>query len=558
MIDWLEIKQFAIAEHIELEFDPGFTTVTGATGSGKSLIVDAIGLLLGDRSDNGYIRHNQNTAEIQAGFHLPDNHPARQWLEDNGMANAGECILRRVIRRDKSSKGYINGHAATVSQLRDMGSNLVDIHGQNEHHSLLKKSVQQNLLDSAAENPALIAQLGDCYQTLRNIQAQIDRLDNQSQAYLERADLLKFQIEELNELGPQPDEWSALENNHKRLNHQQELAMGAQTVAAILYQSANDGTDQSVNDRLIQCGQQLRQLCEFDDRLQPIAHMLAEAQLNIEEAAGQLRPFYQENQIDPGEIARIEQRFSLYHTLSRKHRMPPWLLADHLQSMQQALSDLKDPEQELNRLNHLLSIESEKYQKYADQISLNRKNSARPLADAVTGLMQELGMNGGTFDILLVPVETGSFTRYGNETVEFVVTANPGQPLQSLGKVASGGELSRISLGIQVVLANKAPVPTLIFDEVDVGIGGEVANVVGQKLKALGQSNQVICITHLSQVAAQGDHHFSVWKQGDERAEAKVIKLDSQRRVEEIARMAGGEKLTRQSLAHAREMLKSA
>jgi DNA repair protein RecN (Recombination protein N) len=558
MIDWLEIKQFVIAEHIELEFDRKFTTVTGETGSGKSLIVDAIGILLGHRSDNSYIRHGHDTAELQVSFALDESHPSHHWMKHHGMNNDQECILRRVIRRDKSSKGYINGHAVTVSQLREIGRDLVDIHGQNEHHSLLKKLVQQNLLDHAADNLALVSQLETVYQNLRKIQQKIELLNSQSQASQERADLLKFQIEELNELAPQPDEWLNLENDHKRMHHQHELATGARSVADILYSSENESTRQTVNDQLVQSAQQLSQLAEFDDGLNPLVVMLNEAQLNIEEVAGQLRPFYGENEIDPLEIARIEHRFSLYHNLARKHRLLPQLLVDHLESMKQELSALKEPEHALSALQNSLFEESENYNQFADQISLNRHRCADKLAIQVTQLMQELGMSGGKFDIQLRPSQSGNFNRYGNESVEFVVAANPGQPLQSLGKVASGGELSRISLAIQVIIANKAQVPTLIFDEVDVGIGGEVANVVGQKLKQLGQANQVLCITHLSQVAAKGDHHFSVSKTSGNQVEARVVKLDKQQRVEEIARMTSGEKLTSQSIAHAEEMLKSA
>ena len=554
MIDWLEIKQFIIAQHIEIEFDPHFTTVTGETGSGKSLIVDAIGLLLGQRSDNSCIRHNHDTAELQASFVLPPDHPGLHWLEHNGVANDNECILRRVIRRDKASKSYINGHATTMTQLRDIGRHIVDIHGQNEHHALLKKAAQQRLLDGAAGNLELLADLGGCYHTIDHIQQQIDQLNDQSHTTQERADLLKFQIEELNELAPEADEWLSLENQHKRLNHQQELTSGTRTVAEMLYQSEDD----NLNSQLIQCGLQLEHLSQFDEQLKPIAEIIVEAQVNIEEAATQLRPFYQDGDIDATEIERIESRFSLYHTLARKHRLQPPLLAAHLESMCHELAGLKNPQHELARLNDLLHSESQIYQRIATKISTNRKTSASRLAARVTALMQELGMKGGTFDIQLNSITTERYTRFGNETVEFVVTANPGQPLQPLAKAASGGELSRISLAIQVVLANKTPVSTLIFDEVDVGIGGEIAHIVGQKLKELGQSSQVICITHLSQVAANGDHHFCVSKQGDKQVTAHVTKLNIEQRIAEIARMTGGEKLTEQSLAHAQQMLESA
>ena len=553
MIDWLEIKQFIIADHLELEFDSRFTTVTGETGSGKSLIVDAIAILLGQRSDNSYIRHNHDTAELQASFDFPPAHPCLHWLEQHGMANDNECLLRRVLRLNKSSKSYINGHAATVAQLRDIGKNIVDIHGQNEHHSLLKKSAQQMLLDGAADNLTRVAELGDCYHKLATIQKQIDQLNDQSQTTQERADLLKFQIEELNELAPESDEWLTLENQHKRLNYQQELTTGTEMVAKILYQSE----EHNLNRQLVQCGLQLEQLSQLDNQLKPIIAIIDEAQVNIEEAANQLRPFYQDSEIDEEEIETIETRFSLYHSLARKHRLLPQLLADHHESMKRELTSLTNPQIELERLNALLKTASEKYQRIATKISTKRNKSAKHIAKQVTALIQELGMKGGKFDILLAPVGDGAYTKFGNETVEFVVTANLGQPLQPLTKVASGGELSRISLAIQVVLANKAPVSTLIFDEVDVGIGGTIAHIIGQKLKELGQSCQVICITHLSQVAAQGDHHFSVSKQGDKQVVAQVTKLTTEQRIEEIARMTGGKKITTQSLAHAQQMLES-
>jgi DNA repair protein RecN (Recombination protein N) len=404
MIDWLEIKQFVIAEHIEIEFDSNFTTVTGETGSGKSLIVDAIGILLGHRSDSSYIRNNSDTAELQASFALSPGHPAIRWMEKQGIANESECILRRVIRRNKSSKSYINGHAATVSQLREIGKDLIDIHGQNEHHSLLRKHVQQSLLDSASGNTARVTELGECYQTLTNIQQQIDDLNDQSQATQERADLLKFQIEELGELSPQPDEWLALENSHKRLNHQQELVNGTRDVAKTLYESEQH----NISSQLAQCSQQLEQLAEFDGELKPIVKMVEEAEINIEEAANQLRRFYEDSEIDPAEIEKIENRFSLYHTMARKHRLLPQLLADHLESMKQELVGLKNPKRELGRLKDWFETESDKYREIASSISTSRKKSAKILARKVTALMQDLGMQGGRFD---------TFTAFGKSCI---------------------------------------------------------------------------------------------------------------------------------------------
>lgn len=557
MIDWLEINRFAIAEHIEIEFDDRFTTVTGETGSGKSLIVDAIDILLGHRSDSSYIHHAHDTALIQAGFSIPDGHPAMYWLQEQDMAMQNECILKRVLRRNKPSRGYINGHAATATQLKSIGQELVDIHGQNEHHSLLKKSTQLRLLDSAADNPGRVAELGRHHDALRDISKQISRVLDESDVNRDRADLLKFQIDELLELDPQPGEWEDLEKTHKRLNHQQELTTGLQQIADELYESDTD----NIAGKLLRHVSLLDHLREYATDLASISDMLGEARITLQEAAIQLRPFYRDMDIDPEEMETIEARFSQYHSLARKHRVEPHTLFEHFQAMKKELDNLKNPENELERLRLLYAAEFEKYQEIADRISASRKKTAGKLVKEVTEIMQELGMRGGKLDIRFTPSEPNSFTRHGNESIEILVSANPGHPLQPLGKVASGGELSRISLAIQVVLTTKAQAPTLIFDEVDTGIGGEVANAVGRRLKTLGQSAQVICVTHLSQVAARGDHHFHVTKHQQNRYDkvnATVTRLTPDQRIEEIARMSGGRKITEHSIAHAEEMLKSA
>ncbi len=557
MIDWLEINRFAIADHIEIEFDDRFTAVTGETGSGKSLIVDAIGILLGHRSDSSYIHHAHDTALIQAGFSIADGHPAMHWLHEQDMAMQNDCILKRILRRNKPSRGYINGHAVTATQLKSIGRELVDIHGQNEHHSLLKKSTQLRLLDSAADNPGNIAELSRCHDVLRDISQQISRILYESDINRDRSDLLKFQLSELTGLNPQPDEWEDLEMTHKRLNNQQELTIGLQQIANELYESDND----NITEKLLRHISLLDHLCEYAPDLKPINDMLGEARITLQEAAIQLQPFYRDMNIDPQEMEAIETRFSQYYSLARKHRVEPGMLFEHVQDLEKELDNLENPGNELERLRLLYAGEVGKYQEIADRISASRRQAAAQLVREVTEIMQELGMRGGKVDIRFTPSEPDSFTRHGNESAEILVSANPGQPLQSLNKVASGGELSRISLAIQVILARKAQVPTLIFDEVDTGIGGEVANEVGRKLKTLGQSAQVISVTHLSQVAARGDHHFHVAKHqqnGQDPVSATVTRLTTDQRIEELARMSGGRKITEHSIAHAREMLESA
>lgn len=553
MIDWLEIHQLAIAEHIALEFGNSFTTVTGETGSGKSLIVGAVGALLGGRCENALIRRHREKAEIQGGFTLDESHPALRWLRDHGLDNESECILRRVVRRDKPNRAYINGRAVNASQLREIGRELVDIHGQHESHSLLAKKGQLSLLDHAAGNAAQLAQLGETYEKLTAVRDRIEQIRQHGDLARERADLLRFQVDELEALCPQPDEWPQLENRQKRMQHANELAEGARAVVDRLTENHSDNCCASLAD----CRRQLQRLAAHDSQLDAIVAMLEEAEVNLSEAASQLQSMYAGNAVNPEAIAEVEARFSRYHDLSRKHRVLPGLLASKLEQLRADLAGIADPEAELQRLDAQWREHKARYDRVAAAIGKNRGNAAKRLSAGVSALMQELGMAGGAFEIRLQTAGEGRISRQGNETVEFAVTANPGLPLHPLGKVASGGELSRISLAINVVLAADAPASTLIFDEVDVGIGGRVAAVVGRKLRELGGSRQVICITHLSQVAAMGNHHWSVVKQTGAQTNVSVRPLDHQQRIAEIARMTAGAELTAQSLAHAERLLQT-
>lgn len=567
MIDWLEIRQFAIAEQVDLEFGDSFTTVTGETGSGKSLIVDAIGILLGNRCENSLIRPQQEQAEIHGGFKLDAEHPAMRWLRDNALDTDDECILRRVVRRDKPSRAFINGRAVNASQMREIGRELVDIHSQNEHHFLLRRKGQLALLDNAAGNNEQVAQLEDCYEKLSEVGHHIERLQSHRSVAKERAKLLEFQLEELNALQPQKDEWQQLEEQHKRMNHAKDLSDTMLSVTASLSGGANElsetagennsGGGRDVSTSLSDCAQQIQGLVEFDPRLKKIVEMLEAAQVNVAESVSLLKTWYADNTFSREEMEEIESRFSQYHELSRKHNTLPGLLAERLGQIQVELTEIQNPEAELKRLEEEWQEHNANYEKLAKDISEKRNQATPELSSAVTGLMQELGMEGGVFEIHLQP-SSEPITRYGTENVEFLVSANPGQPPQPLTKVASGGELSRISLAINVVLAADAPDSTLILDEVDVGIGGKIAEVVGQKLKQIGKNRQIICITHLSQVAAKAQHHWSVVKLTDQNTNVEVKSLDPKQRIEEIARMTAGAELTPQSLAHAEQMLQSA
>jgi len=589
MIDHLQIRQLAIAEHLELQFGEAFTAVTGETGSGKSLIVEAVGILLGGRCDNRMIRRREARAEVQGGFALGPTHPALQWLRAHGLDSDSECILRREVRRDKPSRAFINGRAVTAAQLRALGAELVDIHSQNEHHRLLRRDGQLALLDRAAGNADKLTQLAAAYDSLTDIRAQIDRLHARRDHLQERADLLRFQTAELEQLAPVADEWPRLEAQQKRMHHAQDLADAAAAVAARLSDGggAGDGGDGGDGGGGPGAGaavalsiRQLQKLVEFDARLAGIIGMLEEAAVNLGEAAAQLQPMYAERALDPGETAAIEARFSQYHELARKHRTLPGLLAAKLDELRAELAAGDDPDAQLQKLGAAWAERKAKYDRVAAAVTARRRKAAKRLETGVTALMQELGMAGGKFEIRLRPIGGGDgdghsdsdgdgdgdaiaaattvISRHGAETVEFTVTANPGQPLQALAKVASGGEVSRISLAINVVLAADAPTSTLIFDEVDVGIGGRVADVVGRKLRELGDHRQIICITHLPQVAARGHQHWSVAKQTGRQAQVDVHRLDERARVDEIARMTAGAQLTPQSRAHAEKLLQSA
>lgn len=554
MIDWLSIRHFAIASAVELEFNNGFSAVTGETGSGKSLMVDALSVLLGARADASLIQHGQDSAEIQCQFSLEPDHPVFGWLSDNDLDSEQELVLRRVIRRDRPGRGYINGRSVNIGTLREVGNALADIHGQHDHHSLMRRAVQQQLLDESAGNGKLLVQIGDLYDEVVSLEKQRDALTREQTNTRERVELLTFQLNELERLNPQPGEWDKLDLSQKRLQHIHELASGAQSIASRLQQGDND-----INSELVRLAGQLRQLQQFDPKLAAVAELLEESSVNLEEAASELNSRYQDVDVDEAEVSRIDARISTFHELGRKHRIEPQQLAEHAAAMRRELDSLSNPEAEAERLDELIREGRKAYRKVADKLGKLRRKSSVVLGRKITAAMQELGMQGGSFDIRLTNNPELRLSRTGNETVEFLVTANAGQPLQPLSRIASGGEVSRISLAIQVILAGTAKVPTLIFDEVDVGIGGTVANVVGARLHELGQSSQVICVTHLAQVAARADHHYSVAKASSSKKvdaiNVSVNRLDHEQRIEEIARMTGSEKLTKQARDHAEQML---
>lgn len=554
MLTHLHIRNFALVEALELSFEQGMSVLSGETGAGKSILLDALGLTLGDRADSGVVRHGSERAEISASFTTNGLPVVNAWLEEHELAMDSECILRRTVSIDGRSRAFINGQPLPLQMLRELGEQLVDIHGQHAHQSLLKREVQRQLLDDYAEHGPLLKQTAQSFQQWHQLQHELEQLQRLAGERDSRLELLRYLVEELEALQLQPEEIVALDEEHGRLANVSQLQEGAQRAATQLYEE-----DETALLSLLQrTVHELQELQEIDPALAPTNELLETAAIQLREAAGELRHYVDALDNDPERLYIVEQRLAAIHELARKHRMDPEQLPPLLEQLQQELAELESAGTRLDGLQRRIDTTLADYHQAAGKLSKGRTQAAKTLADLIGKNMQQLGMGGGRFDITLTPIEAIA-SAHGQETVEFQVSANPGQPLRPLSKVASGGELSRISLAIQVISAGKEGIPTLIFDEVDVGVGGGVAEMVGRQLRALGTDRQVLCVTHQPQVAAQGHHHFRINKssdKGDTRTTVEVIQ--GEQRVAEVARMSGGIAITEQTLSHAREMLKQA
>ncbi len=555
MLTHIHIWNFAIVEALDLPFSSGLSVMTGETGAGKSILLDALGLALGDRADNDLVRHGSEKAEISVTFDTRDAAEAEAWLQEHEMASENECIIRRIINTSGPSKAFINGIPATVQLLRELGEMLVDLHGQHEHQSLMKREVQRQLLDDFGHHADLLHKVSDTYQEWRALQTRYDKLSQASKDRDARLELLRFQVKELRALNLHEGETEQLEQEHKRLANASKLIGTSEQVLQML----EEGEQTSILDQLNLCAQSLNGLVSTDNALQGIGEMLNTALIQVQEASSELRHHLDSLDLNPDRLAEVEDRLGELHDLSRKHRMAATELHQLLPVLETELTELEEADVQLDKIQTAIKSASENYLKHASELSKRRVAAAKKLSKAVTTAMQELSMEGGRFEVSLIPLDTNEYSLNGLEGVEFEVSANPGQPLKSLVKVASGGELSRISLAIQVMTAQQARIPTLIFDEVDVGIGGRVAEIVGRKLNDLGNHRQVICVTHLPQVAALGHYHLQVSKQISKGSTTTGIQtLSPDERVQEVARMLGGVQITQQTLAHAREMLAQA
>lgn len=554
MLTHIHIRNFTIVESLELEFGEGMSTLTGETGAGKSILLDALGLCLGDRADSDAIRAGADRAEINATFSIAADSDAARWLRDNELDSDGECLLRRIVQQNGRSKGFINATPVPVQSMRELGELLVDIHGQHAHQSLFRRDAQRQALDGFGAHEQQLQETAGLYQQLTEIQSAIARLDGGQGDYQDRKDLLRFQVDELAALELTAEGIAELDAEQRRLAAADNLLQTAQQVLAMLYE--DEGSAQSA---LGQANSNLEKLLKIDPRLRETQEILASSLIQLEEGCDNLRRYIDSLELDPERLALVEQKISQLNDLARKHRIRLEELPDYFNALNEELAQLDGAEEQLATLRQQAEKTGKAYRAAAAKLSAARQSAATALSARVTGFVHELGMPGAEFSAQVSFSETAKPARHGLDHIEFQVRTNPGQPMGPLNRVASGGELSRIGLAIQVATAKTGHIPTLIFDEADVGIGGAIAEVVGQQLRQLGNDRQVLCVTHLPQVAAQAHQHYQVSKYNRaDQTFTQVRWLEEEERVDEIARMLGGVEITPQTRSHAQEMLERA
>ncbi|MCS3454537.1 DNA repair protein RecN [Aeromonas rivuli] len=554
MLTQLTVNNFAIVKFLELDLQPGMTCITGETGAGKSIAIDALGLCLGERAEAAMVRPGNDKTEVSARFLLEGNPQARAWLAGNELESEGECIVRRVVSAEGRSRSYVNGVPVPLTQLRSLGQLLVNVHGQHAHQLLVKPDYQLALLDGYAGHHLLLADVRHHYQHWRQLQNELNRLKAEQQQREARRQLIEYQVQELDEFALQSGEFEAIEEEHQRLANGTELMQECGFCLDLLY----DNEETTIAGLLQIAVDRAEGLVNMDARLAPVLGMLNEALIGVQESHSELRGYLDKLELDPERFNELEARLSKAINLARKHHVKPAELAHYHQELASDLARLNSDEQRLEGMEAELAEARLAFLQAADALSQSRQRYGAELATQVTASMQELSMTDGRFAIEIKPDANASLSPLGIDRVEFVVSTNPGQPMQPLGKVASGGELSRISLAIVVISARKVATPTLIFDEVDVGISGPTAAVVGRLLRQLGESTQVMVVTHLPQVAGNGHQHMVVSKHTDGKTtETRMSALDNKARLNELARLLGGDQITDNTLANARELLQA-
>ena len=548
----ININNYTLVETLEIEFSSGTTAITGETGAGKSLVLDALGMALGDRADTGTIRHGKDRAEITATFDIKGLEEANEWLESNDYSADDQCILRRLYTIEGRSRGYINGQSCTMQQLQQLGEMLTDIHSQHEHQSLLRRETHRKLLDDYANTTDLAVQVSTCYRQWHSAHKKLSSLMERSDELIARKDLLSFQVNELQQLDLAPTSLAKLELEQQTLANADQILAESQSVLAICDQTEGF----NVRDGLNRALSTLAGLKHKPEALSNAEELLQSGLIQIEEATSEIESYVDRFEADPQRLQLVEEQLAVIFQLARKHRVNADQLAETLTLLEQELQSLQDGGESIDALQQQLDELAAAYEASAKKLSAIREKASKTMGSEINEQLQKLSMEGAELLVQLTALNEGEYRASGFEEVEFVIATNPGQPHKPLAKIASGGELSRVSLAIQVVAAAHSKIPTLVFDEVDVGIGGSTADIVGQLLKTLGDRGQVISVTHQPQVAAHAHHHYRASKVVDTQSAASLMTpLSRQERIEELARMLGGATVTEQTLSHATELL---
>lgn len=545
MLTDLAIRNYAIVDQLDIELRSGMTCVTGETGAGKSIMLDALGLCLGDRADSRTVRSGSDKTEVSALFALEKLPQVKAWLDDAGLRNDDECLIRRVVTSDGRSRAFINGSPATLAQCSELGTMLVDLHSQHAHQSLLRKPTQQAVVDDYAGTTARAEDVARLAGEIRALRADIAARDAASKDINERRELLNYQVQELEELNPIEGELPELEADHKQLTNASwiiETLHGLSEQCAALGDQLRSSVTTLNDERL-------------GDRIKDSRDLVTSSQIQLEEAASEMRRHLDTVELDPAKLSEVEDRLTALHELARKHRVPADYLASHLTALSDELFTMDQGDDLLESLRSDLANKINEWQDLARALSSDRQSGADKLAKRTMELLSKLAMDKCLVEISFAPLEDDAIDPRGLEALEILIATNPGSQPGPLNKVASGGELSRISLALQVAIADKATAPTMIFDEVDVGVGGAVADVVGGLLRTLSENVQVLCVTHLPQVAAKGTSHIEVSKAGDAVTTTQLRYLSDHERVEELSRMLGGAVVTDKTRDNARELL---
>lgn len=552
MLTHLSVRHLAVVDDLALTFTQGMTSLTGETGAGKSILVDALGLVLGDRADSNMIRHGCDRAEIEASFDIEHNPKLQQWLITQELDDQAQCHLRRTISREGPSRGYINGRTVPLTQLRFISENSIDIHGQHAHQSLIRSDTQRLLLDTVAKTKPLLDELATAYQQWQALKQTLVEQERQSQQHVAQLELLQYQVNELAPYDLTEHSVNELINTQQKLAHASQLMTTAQSSLYLLY----DQDEGAAYSLVTQALTNIEALSTIEPKFANLVEVLNSSALQLDEAANELRHYLDSSELDPSLLNEVENQLSILHGIARKHHVEVEALPAHYLSLCAQLDELNNLEHQQGQLQQQLAEQEKHCKTLCSKISLQRQRAAGPLAKKITSTIQQLAIPGGRIEFVIKPLANQHFNDTGSDQIQLLVSTNPGQAPGELGKVASGGELARISLAIQVVTAGTRSVPTLVFDEVDVGIGGGIAEIVGRHLRQLASTQQVICITHLPQVAAQAHRQLQVRKkQLKNTTHIELIELNQTERIEEIARMLGGITITDKTRSHAQEML---